>query len=90
MLEEVGFEQMTIRIVAGRAGVTHTTAYTYFSSKDHLVAAAFLRVLRELPAPPTDAVGTPADRVVAGLGPVARALGPRPALAQAALAALLV
>ena len=29
--------------------MTHTTAYSYFSSKDHLVAAAFGRLLASIP-----------------------------------------
>src|SRR5664280_773474 len=35
---EVGFEKLTVRSVAQRAGVTHTTAYSYFTSKSHLIS----------------------------------------------------
>lgn len=91
VLDEMGFDQLSIRTVARRAGVTHTTAYSYFSSKEHLVAAAFGRLLASIPHPPDEGdAGAPATgRVVAALEPPARVLAGRPALAQAALAAML-
>ena len=46
--------RLTVRNVARRAGVAPATAYTYFASKDHLVAEVFWRRLRGPPtAPPT-------------------------------------
>ncbi|MBE7159789.1 MAG: TetR family transcriptional regulator [Williamsia herbipolensis] len=45
VLHEDGFESMTVRMVAKRAGVAPATAYTYFSSKNHLVAELFWRML---------------------------------------------
>lgn len=45
VLHEDGFEAMTVRMVAKRAGVAPATAYTYFSSKNHLVAELFWRML---------------------------------------------
>ena len=89
VVEEVGFDQLSIRTVAGRAGVTHTTAYAYFSSKDHLVAAAFWQLLGSIPHPAANGDEPAVERVVSALGPPAQALARRPALAQAALAALL-
>lgn len=80
---DVGFDDLTIRRVATRAGVTHTTAYTYFSSKDHLVCEAFWRLLRTVPGPDDDA-----GVLDALAGPVG-VLAARPQLAQAALAAML-
>lgn len=62
-LDEVGAEALTIRQVALQAGVSPATAYTYFSSRGHLVAELFARMLAE------DAVGqqpvgeTPTRRV---------------------------
>ncbi|MEL7209516.1 MAG: helix-turn-helix domain-containing protein, partial [Actinomycetota bacterium] len=53
VLDEVGFDRLSIRTVARRSGLTHTTAYTYFSSKDHLVAAAFRQLLATVPQPDT-------------------------------------
>jgi AcrR family transcriptional regulator len=49
-----GYDHLTIRAVATRAGVTHTTAYTYFASKAHLVAEVFWRRLQEVPRPAVD------------------------------------
>lgn len=48
-VRDVGFSDMTIRSVAARAAVAAATAYTYFSSKNHLVAEIFWRALTERP-----------------------------------------
>jgi AcrR family transcriptional regulator len=48
-LKAAGFADVTIRTVAARAEVAPATAYTYFSSKNHLVAEIFWRVLSERP-----------------------------------------
>ena len=50
-LHEVGWEGLSLRDVAARAGVTHTTAYNYFTSKEHLVAEINWRLLEALPEP---------------------------------------
>lgn len=42
-LTEVGYPTLTVRSVAKRAGVAPATAYTYFGSKEHLVAELFWR-----------------------------------------------
>jgi AcrR family transcriptional regulator len=44
-LETVGQEDLTIRSVALRAGVSPATAYTYLASKDHLLAELFCRLV---------------------------------------------
>ena len=63
-LAAVGTERLTIRTVAGRAGVSPATAYTYFGSKNHLFAELFHRkVLLEHPAEITGR--TPLQRVTA-------------------------
>ncbi|WP_280504024.1 TetR family transcriptional regulator [Nocardia farcinica] len=46
VLGREGYSGMTIRIVAAEAGVGAATAYTYFSSKEHLVAEIFWRRLQ--------------------------------------------
>lgn len=63
-LREVGLEALTVRTVAQRAGVSPATAYTYFTSKDHLFAELFLRHLMAHPAPKvsTGAAGARASR----------------------------
>ena len=74
-LATVGPEGLTIRTVAGRAGVSPATAYTYFCSKNHLFAELFHRkVLLEHPAEITGR--TPLQRVTAGddIGKVIAAL----------------
>lgn len=48
-LRDSGYGGLTVRKVAARAGVTPATAYTYFSSKNHLVAELFWRRLQALP-----------------------------------------
>ncbi|MFZ2511411.1 MAG: helix-turn-helix domain-containing protein [Gordonia sp. (in: high G+C Gram-positive bacteria)] len=62
VLNADGFDGLTVRAVAKRAGVAPATAYTYFSSKHHLVAEVFWRRLADgVPAP--DPQQSPADRV---------------------------
>jgi AcrR family transcriptional regulator len=51
VLDEVGHEQLTIRMVASEAGVSPATAYTYLASKDHLFAELFWRLLASDPGP---------------------------------------
>ena len=49
LLAQDGFAALTVRRVAAEAGVGAATAYTYFSSKEHLVAEVFWRRLAESP-----------------------------------------
>lgn len=51
VLDEVGPEDLTIRLVASRAGVSPATAYTYVASKNHLFAQLYLRHITAHPAP---------------------------------------
>lgn len=53
-LRAVGSDSLTIRTVAGRAGVSPATAYTYFASKNHLFAELFWRALLTDPQPAPD------------------------------------
>ena len=69
-VEEVrqsGYENLSIRDVARRAGVAAATAYTYFGSKDHLLTEIFWRRLNALP--PAGARGGSGE----GAGPAAGA-----------------
>jgi AcrR family transcriptional regulator len=84
-----GYEALTVRRVARRAGVAPATAYTYFASKAHLVAEVFWRRLRALPETPADATRPAADRAAAVLGDVARFVAAQPALSAACSPALL-
>ena len=56
-LSEVGYSALTVRNVAKRAGVAPATAYTYFGSKEHLIAEVFWRRYRS--QPPTDVAADP-------------------------------
>lgn len=91
VLREEGFTGLTVRMVAARAGVAPATAYTYFSSKEHLVAEVFWRRLANAPtADAADAEGVSrADRVVAVLRGIALLMADEPELAAAVTSALL-
>lgn len=88
VLREEGFAGLTVRTVASTAGVAPATAYTYFSSKEHLVAEVFWRRLAATPDP-ADIVGSTADRVCAVLRNIAMLMDDEPELAGAVTSALL-
>jgi AcrR family transcriptional regulator len=86
-IRETGFEGLTVRNVAKRAGVAPATAYTYFASKNHLITEVFWRRLGALP--PVPAGGAPRDRVVAVLRETALLVSDEPELAAACTTAML-
>jgi len=88
VLSREGFSGLTIRMVAAEAGVGAATAYTYFSSKEHLVAEVFWRRLASSPVPPTDSPDSTA-RVIAVLRQIALLVAGEPTLAGAVTNALL-
>jgi AcrR family transcriptional regulator len=88
VLGREGFSGLTIRMVAAEAGVGAATAYTYFSSKEHLVAEVFWRRLASSPVPPTDSPD-PTVRVIAVLRQIALLVADEPELAGAVTNALL-
>ena len=53
LLEEVGFEQLTVTDVAARAGVGRPTVYRRYPSKEALIAASVEALRSDLPAPDT-------------------------------------
>lgn len=87
-LRAVGVEALTIRTVAGRAGVSAATAYTYFASKNHLFAELFWRALVDDPQP-EPARGTPVERLQGVTRHMAAMLAAAPELAAGATSALL-
>jgi AcrR family transcriptional regulator len=87
-LREVGFEGLTVRSVAQRAGVAPATAYTYFSSKNHLVAEIFWRRLNERPRL-EETLTSPLGRVVGVFDDLADFIAAEPELAAAVTSALL-
>lgn len=84
-----GFDGLTVRNVARRAGVAPATAYTYFASKEHLVTEAFSRRLHELPPPSRNARHTAAEAVADALDDLCEFIAAEPALAQACTIAML-
>ncbi|CAM3188084.1 TetR family transcriptional regulator [Williamsia sp. D3] len=88
VLREVGYDALTVRSVAKRAGVAPATAYTYFSSKGHVVAELFWRRLAEGIADPDPSLPR-TERVVTQLRSVALAVEDDTHLARAVTASLL-
>jgi AcrR family transcriptional regulator len=84
-----GYDGLTVRNVARRAGVAPATAYTYFASKDHLVAEVFWRRLQtSRPAPPP--ADEPAEARVGGaIRAISDLVSGEPELAAACTTALL-
>jgi AcrR family transcriptional regulator len=87
-LADAGYDGLTVRGVARRAGVAPATAYAYFASKDHLVAEVFWRRLQDLPPVSVDRRRGPTARVAAALGDVGRLVASEPELAAAATVAV--
>jgi len=87
-LRRVGYDGLSLRSVAKRAGVTPTTAYTYFSSKDHLVTEVFWRRLDDQPNERSSASST-IDRVMSALDQLAAMVCAEPTLARACAVAML-
>ncbi|OBJ05640.1 TetR family transcriptional regulator [Mycobacterium alsense] len=93
-LEELrasSYANLTMRAVATRAGVSPASAYTYFPSKSALVAAVYLRVLRDLPVhgDAADGPDATATRVSATLRDMALVVADEPELAAACGTALM-
>lgn len=91
-VEEVrrsGYDGLTVRNVARRAGLAPATAYTYFASKDHLVAEVFWRRLDALPPVRVDRRHHAVTRVSAAVRDIASLVADEPELAAACTAAVL-
>ncbi|MEU1981446.1 helix-turn-helix domain-containing protein [Nocardia sp. NPDC019395] len=88
VLSREGFAGLTIRMVAGAAGVGTATAYTYFSSKEHLVAEIFWRRIRSSETPVSEDAD-PTVRVLAELRGIALLVADEQELSGAVTSALL-
>jgi AcrR family transcriptional regulator len=88
-LRAVGYDGLTVRNVARRAGVAPATAYTYFVSKDHLVTEVFWRRLHLLPETAVERRRSPAARASATLADLALLVADEPELAAACSVAML-
>jgi AcrR family transcriptional regulator len=85
---ELGYEGTTVRGAAKRAGVAPATAYTYFASKDHLLAEVLWRRMDSLPERMPDGESS-LDCVRAELEVLALFMADDPVLAAACTTALL-
>ncbi|NEO70248.1 MAG: TetR/AcrR family transcriptional regulator [Moorea sp. SIO3H5] len=64
LLSEVGFEAMSIEVIAARAGVGKTTIYRRYSSKDQLVADAIESIREEVLIPDTGNLWSDIDALI--------------------------
>ena len=89
-VRESGYQSLSIRDVAKRAGVAAATAYTYFGSKDHLLTEIFWRRLSALPPLPSGAATKAAarQRVIGVLRELALLVSAEPELAAGCTAAM--
>jgi AcrR family transcriptional regulator len=86
---DTGFAGLTIRGVARRAGVSTATAYTYFSSKEHLLTEVYWRRLAALEEPRPAPRQPVASRVADAVREVALLVADEPELAAGVTTALL-
>jgi AcrR family transcriptional regulator len=88
LLRESSYSDLTMRSVAARAGVAPATAYTYFSSKNALIAEVYLRLVQAVPLF-TDVNQSTQQRVTAQLRELTLLVADEPELAAAATTALM-
>ncbi|MDH6243168.1 TetR/AcrR family transcriptional regulator [Mycobacterium sp. OTB74] len=88
MLRESSYADLTVRAVAARAKVAPATAYTYFSSKNHLIAEVYLDMVKRVPYF-TDVNQPMVSRVQQALRSLALVVADEPEVAAACTAALL-
>ena len=88
MLRESSYADLTVRAVAARAKVAPATAYTYFSSKNHLIAEVYLDMVRQVPYY-TDVNEPMPSRVEKALRSLALVVADEPEVAAACTTALL-
>jgi AcrR family transcriptional regulator len=88
MLRESSYADLTVRAVAARAGVAPATAYTYFSSKNHLIAEIYLDLVQQVEYF-TDVNDSTANRVEKTLRSMALTVADEPEVAAACTTALL-
>jgi AcrR family transcriptional regulator len=88
MLRESSYADLTVRAVAARAKVAPATAYTYFSSKNHLIAEVYLDLVRQAPYF-TDVNQSRLTRLDGSLRAMALAVADEPEVAAACTTALM-
>lgn len=87
-LRVASFSGLTMRSVAARAGVSPASAYTYFPSKNALVATLYLETLKTV-VPQPFSTDNPRARVKAALRGMLLATAEEPELAAACATAML-
>jgi AcrR family transcriptional regulator len=85
----VPYNDLTVRSVAKRAEVSPATAYTYFSSKEHLVCAILWQQLQDVPAPPAKPRRSPATALADAVRGITEMFAKQPELSRACTIALL-
>lgn len=88
-LREDGYDSLSIRSVARRAGVAPATAYNYFASREHLVTEVFWRRIEALPEASIDGRRSASTRAAAVLSEMALLVADEPELAAACTVAML-
>jgi AcrR family transcriptional regulator len=88
VLREKSYADLTVRAVAARAKVAPATAYTYFSSKNHLIGEVYLDMVRQVPYF-TDVNERMPTRVDKALRHLALVVADEPEVAAACTTALL-
>jgi AcrR family transcriptional regulator len=89
LVSRTGYDGLTVRGVAQRAKVAPATAYTYFASKEHLLAEVYWRRIQTLPPVRADRRRSTVDRVADATRDIALLVGDEPELAAAVTTALL-
>jgi AcrR family transcriptional regulator len=87
-MRETTYADLSVRSVAARAKVAPATAYTYFSSKNHLIAEVYLDLVRQVPYF-TDVNEAMPVRVEKALRSMVLAVADEPDLAAACTTALM-
>ena len=88
-VEEVGYDGLSVRSVARRAGVAPATAYNYVSSKDHLLAELLWRRVAAVPMVQVDPTVALAERLATTVDALASVTTGRPAVIAACTQGLL-
>jgi AcrR family transcriptional regulator len=88
VLRETSYADLTVRAVAARAKVAPATAYTYFSSKNHLIGEVYLAMVQQVPYF-TDVNEPMPTRVDQALRHLALVVADEPEVAAACTTALL-
>ena len=86
VLRDAGYQELTLQAVAAQAGLARATAYTYFSSKEHLIAEVFWRRMSTIE--PAVGESDVTERVSGVLRELAFIVGDEPALAHAVAATM--